>query len=587
MLMQQVAIYARVSSEQQADAHTIDSQLTALRARVGADRFVLLPDEEFVDEGYSGATLVRPALERLRDVAAAGGLDRLYVHSPDRLARRYAYQVLLVEEFRHAGVEVVFLNHALGETPEDDLLLQVQGMIAEYERAKILERSRRGKRHAAAQGSINVLCGAPYGYRYVRKDEGGGHARFEVLLDEARVVRQIFEWLGKDRQSIGEVRRRLQRAGERTRNGKQVWDRATIWGMLKNPAYAGMAAFGKTRAGPMAPRLRVARHRPLQPHRAVSVTDVAPDEWIGIPVPAIVSRDLFAAVQAQLEENRKRARQGQRGARYLLQGLLCCAQCGYAYYGKALSPSTRKGHPREYAYYRCIGTDAYRFGGERLCDNHQVRTDRLDAAVWQEVRQVLEEPERLVQEYQRRLASASANPKQVDLTLVSTQLRKLRQGIGRLIDSYAEGIIEKADFEPRVARLKERIAGLEDQQRALESEASLERQLQLVVGQMEDFTRTITANLEEVDWTTQREIIRTLVVRVEIDRDAVQVVFRIDPRSTDPDPGRTVLQDCWRGEHAALRSARVSGKERGTVHHAGGQPGAHRPPQGGEGSESG
>jgi site-specific DNA recombinase len=236
---QVVAIYARVSSEQQADAHTIASQVAALRDRVAADGQTLAPEEEFIDEGYSGATLVRPSLERLRDLAAAGGLDRLYVHSPDRLARRYAYQVLLVDELRQAGVEVAFLNRALGQTPEDDLLLQVQGMIAEYERAKILERSRRGKRHAAAMGSVNVLCGAPYGYRYVPKYEGGGQARFEIVLDEARIVRQIFTWVGGQRLSIGEVCRRLKSAGERTRTGKPVWDRSTVWALLKNPAYRG------------------------------------------------------------------------------------------------------------------------------------------------------------------------------------------------------------------------------------------------------------------------------------------------------------------------------------------------------------
>ena len=134
----------------------------------------LMPDERFCDEGYSGATLVRPALERLRDAVAAGHLDRIYVHSPDRLARRYAYQVLLIDEFRRAGVEVVFLNRSIGLSPEDDLLLQVQGMVAEYERAKILERSRRGKRHAAHQGEVSVLSGAPYGYRYIGKHIGGG-----------------------------------------------------------------------------------------------------------------------------------------------------------------------------------------------------------------------------------------------------------------------------------------------------------------------------------------------------------------------------------------------------------------------------
>ena len=134
----QVAICARVSSDQQAEAHTVASQVAALRERVGTEGLALPAAMQFIDEGYSGATLVRPALERLRDVVAAGAVDRLYVHSPDRLARKYAYQVLLVDEFRRAGVEVMFLNRALGQSPEDDLLLQVQGMIAEYERAKII-----------------------------------------------------------------------------------------------------------------------------------------------------------------------------------------------------------------------------------------------------------------------------------------------------------------------------------------------------------------------------------------------------------------------------------------------------------------
>src|SRR4051812_27499525 len=246
----QAALYARVSSEQQADAHTIASQVAALRERVTADGLALPPEREFLDAGYRGATLVRPALERLRDLAAAGGLDRVYVHSPDRLARKYAYQVLLLDEWQRAGVEVVFLNRALSQSPEDDLLLQVQGMVAEYERAKILERSRRGKRHAAQAGSPSVLSGAPFGYRYVNVTEGGGHARYESVPEQARVVQQIFAWIGRERASLGEVCRRLQQAGEPSPKGKSYWDRSTVWGILKNPAYLGQAAFGKTREIP-------------------------------------------------------------------------------------------------------------------------------------------------------------------------------------------------------------------------------------------------------------------------------------------------------------------------------------------------
>ena len=145
----QGALYARVSSDQQSQAQTIQSQLMALRARLEADGVQLAPHGEFVDDGYSGSTLISPALERLRDAVANGSVDRLYVHFFDRLACKYAYQVLLVDEWQRAGIEIVFLNRALGDSSEDELLLQVQGMIAEYERAKILERSRRGKRHKA------------------------------------------------------------------------------------------------------------------------------------------------------------------------------------------------------------------------------------------------------------------------------------------------------------------------------------------------------------------------------------------------------------------------------------------------------
>jgi site-specific DNA recombinase len=248
---------------------------------------------------------------------------------------------LLVDEFRRMGVDIVFLNRELGRSPEDDLLLQVQGMISEYERAKIIERHRRGKRHAAHVGSVNVLSGAPFGYRYISKGEAGGQARYEILHDEARVMQQIFEWIGRDRLTIGEVCRRLNKTAERTRFSKRTWDRSVVWAALKNPAYIGEAAFGKTRTEAFRPALRQQRGRPAQPRRPQRHVDAPPEEWIKIPVPAIVDTDLFKAVQQQLEENRSHARQGKRGARYLLQGLICCKACGYAYYGKAISPSSR------------------------------------------------------------------------------------------------------------------------------------------------------------------------------------------------------------------------------------------------------
>jgi len=547
MSLLQGALYARVSSDQQSQAQTIQSQLTALRARLEADGVQLAPHGEFVDDGYSGSTLIRPALERLRDAVANGGIDRLYVHSPDRLARKYAYQVLLVDEWQRAGLEIVFLNHELGASPEDELLLQVQGMIAEYERAKILERSRRGKRHKAQVGAVSVLAGAPYGYRYVTVGEGGGQARYEVCEEEAQVVRQVFTWVGRERLSIGEVCRRLRAAGVPTRSGKSWWDRTSVWDMLRNPAYRGEAAFGKTRAGALQPRLRAQRGRPLQPRRARSTQDVPAAEWLLIPVPALVSEELFDAVAGQLEENRRRARIHRRGARYLLQGLVVCACCGYAYYGKPVSNRARKGHPRDYAYYRCVGTDAYRFGGQRVCTNPQVRTDRLEQAVWQQICQLLQDPERLVHEYERRLRAAQKPPGQGDGDILDKQIAKLRQGISRLIDGYSEGYIDKGEFEPRIRRFKERLEVLESQAERLRDERQRHAELQLIIGRLEEFAAKVSAGLEGLDWSGRRELIRTLVKRVEIDQERVNVVFRVED-TMGGSGNRPFLHHCRRGE---------------------------------------
>jgi site-specific DNA recombinase len=166
-------------------------------------------------------------------------------------------------------------------------------MIAEYERAKIIERNRRGKRHAARSGSVSVFSCAPYGYRYVTKREGNGQARYEIDTEEARVVKQIFDWFVGERVSLREVSRRLTKAGERSRKGKTFWDRAVIWEMLRNPAYVGEAAFGKTRTGSMRPRLRSYRGRPAQPKRGYSYFDVPRDEWITISVPALIDKQVF------------------------------------------------------------------------------------------------------------------------------------------------------------------------------------------------------------------------------------------------------------------------------------------------------
>jgi site-specific DNA recombinase len=219
--MRMAAIYARVSSEPQREENTIASQTAAL-IEFAKSRDLEVPGEWVCeDEGYSGATLERPGLERVRDLAAEGQIQVMLAYSPDRLSRKYAYQILLLEEFARHGVETVFVKSPQGDSAEDQLLVQFQGMIAEYERAQILERSRRGKRHRAQSGEVSVLSNAPYGYRYIRKTDEAP-AAYVVDEGEARVVRRVYEMYTVEGLSIGEITRRINAEGIPTRKAKQA-----------------------------------------------------------------------------------------------------------------------------------------------------------------------------------------------------------------------------------------------------------------------------------------------------------------------------------------------------------------------------
>ena len=372
---------------------------------------------------------------------------------------------------------------------------------------------------------------------------------FEIVFEEARIVQQIFGWIGQERCTISEVCRRLQQAGVHTQTGKAYWNHKTIWDMLKNPAYKGEAAFGKTRSGPLDPRLRAPKGRPSQSKRGYSPKNVPPEEWITIAVPALIDAALFEAAQEQLQENKQRARIPEKGTRYLLQGLLLCSQCGYAYCGRT--------NDARNAYYRCSGSDASRFGGTRLCHNKEVRIDRLDGVVWQEVCQLLEEPHRMEQEYRRRLEPPQEQGEQGGL---ETQLGKLRRGIARLIDSYAEGLIDKTEFEPRVARMRERVQHLEEQLQHLKKQTEVEEEVRLIWDTFETFSTKVQAGLQNADWQTRRDIIRALVKRVEIDEQQIRVVFRVSPTMVPSSSQHAShnWQHCGRRVHSCGRKAAIT-----------------------------
>jgi site-specific DNA recombinase len=181
-----------------------------------------------------------------------------------------------------------------------------------------------------------------------------------------------------------------------------------------------------------------------------------------------------------------------------------------------------------------------------------VRTDRLDAAVWEQARSLLSQPDRLRAEYDRRVRVAQSGEGTQERSVMEARARKLRTAIGRLIDAYAEGLIEKGEFEPRISRLKERLTQAEEQERRLAEEAAQVQEMTLLVSRLDAFAASVQQRLDEVDWETQRTLIRTLVKQVTIDREEVHIVFRINPDTLPAPPTDASLHDCWGRDHPAL-----------------------------------
>src|SRR5215831_18437606 len=454
--MRMAAIYARVSSEQQREENTIASQTAALTEFAQSHDLEVPKDWVFEDEGYSGATLERPGLERVRDLAAEGQIQVVLAYSPDRLSRKYAYQILLIEELARHGVETLFVKSPRGNSPEDQLLVQFQGMIAEYERAQILERSRRGKRHRAHAGEVSVMSGAPYGYRYIRKTDEMP-AAYVIDEGEARIVRRVYEMYTVEGLSIGEITRRLNREGIAPRKASR-WERSVVWGILRNPAYRGVACFGKTH---LAARMQM---RPQRRRGATTPSNTTGHqrprhEWIEIPVPALVTEEAFARAQELLYHNKIRSRR-RTIAPSVVQGLVGCAKCGYALSRVSTQTSARKLH-----YYKCIGSDSWRKLGGPVCDNNQfIRQELLDQTVWAEVVRLLQDPVLIQQELDRRLAAArTSDPTRKREQSLQRELSHVSKGIERLLTAYQEGLLS-------LEQLRERMPALRHRQQTLRAE---------------------------------------------------------------------------------------------------------------------
>ena len=515
--MKAAAIYARVSSEQQKEENTIASQTAALVDFARGQGYSVPDDWVIEDEGFSGASLLRPGLERLRDLAAEGYIQAVLIHSPDRLSRKYAYQVLLTEEFARHGVETIFLKAPHSGTPEDQLMLQFQGMIAEYERAQILERSRRGKRHRAKAGEVSVLGGAPYGYRYIRKTSEAS-ARYETDAAEAEVVRLVYDKYTVGGLSIGAIARLLRGMGVPTRR-RVRWERSVVWAILRNPAYKGTACFNKTQTGPRQKVTKPFRLSGRAVHGDKSSSHERPrDEWIEIPVPAIVSEETFALAAERLTDN-KRFAPRRTIEPSIVQGLVSCRKCGYA-----LSRSSTRTSARKIHYYRCLGSDAWRHLGGAVCDCRPVRQDLLDRLVWQEVIHLIEDPTLIRAELDRRLdAARAAEPTKRRREALERELTRIRKSMERLITAYQEDLLSLDELRRRMPELRAREQSVRAERQAILDQAADQISFLRLAETLTAFLQRLRQSAETLEIAERQKVVRLLVKEVLVDNDTITI----------------------------------------------------------------
>jgi site-specific DNA recombinase len=516
------AIYARVSTERQAERGTIGSQVQALRAHLAAAGDE--PAGEYCDDGCSGARLDRPGLDALRDAAEAGLFEVVRCLSPDRLARSYAYQVLILDELARLGVRVAFTD-APGLDPGDPqakLLTQVQGVIAEYERAKIGERYRRGKLFRARAGEV-ISWKAPYGYRRVPRGPDGP-AHLEIFEPEAAVARRIFA----DRAAgttIRQICRQLNADAVPTPTGSRaVWGTSTLDRILRNEAYIGRTYFNRTET---VPDLRPGHHSRQVPRPRA--------DWIAIPCPSVIADHTFqAAGKASTDNSKWSPRRAEPGA-WLLRGLVKCGPCG-------VGTSCHKMRGRNgtwHRYYYCHNHDPLRAGGQdRRCPERNIRADALDEFVFGQIRAALLDPALLLAGEHAITAHTPIPDDQLLAAELARLDRKLDAARGehrRLIDLYQAGLIDMPELQRRAAAITARQHELEHKRASLAGQrADLARGNRLRRN-VEGFAARVAAIIDQLDPAQQQKLLRLLIEDVQVTGWHVQIRLRIP--LDDPPPG--------------------------------------------------
>jgi site-specific DNA recombinase len=510
-----VALYARVSTTRQEQAATIESQVAELESYAQAQGYEINEKLIFLDQAVSGTCLARPALDRLRDVAYEGGIDMLLCLSPDRLARQYVHQRLLLDEFQRWRVSVLFINQPnLEDTPQNRLLLGVQGLFSEYEREVIRDRLRRGRLHRIRQGG-RCFHPAPFGYRYIPVKEPNG-GRWEIDSQEAAVVQQIFAWYTQEGWSLRKIATQLNDSGVPVRRKGGRWNAGRISVILEKHAYTGKTYYNRYRTRPeTVGRLRKqGRGRLVTPDSVIRPRE----EWIAVNTPAIISLEVWQRAQDQRMYNQRFSPRNNHTAVYLLRGLMVCGVCGGLMIGKSR-------HKDPYTYYRCE-----RGGKHRLPDVPQhtctVNTQDADDAVWQAVAKLLQEPERLAQAWAD--LNATEPPSQQEVKRLEHRSRQLERQWQRILDAFQDGLLEKEELAQRKQALDRELTQLQSLlAQAQEVQQQNQNRLQ-TVQDFAEFSQRMLGTLENPTEEVKREIIRLLVDHIVVEDDAI-VIHHIVP----------------------------------------------------------
>ena len=517
-----VALYARVSTERQAERGTIGSQLAVLREHVSAEGHELAG--EYIDDGHSGARLDRPGLDTLRDAAESGLFEAVWCLSPDRLARAYAYQVLVLDELARFGIKVHFSDapDLAADDPQAVLLTQVQGVIAEYEKAKIAERYRRGKLFRARAGEVTTWK-APYGYRRIARSEATGPAHLEIYEPEAAVVRRIFaDRIGGT--TIREICRHLNAEAVPSPTGRPTWGHSTLGRLLRNEAYVGRVYYNRTET--------VAAPGPVRRTRQV----VRPrEEWIAIDCPPIVTDEQFQAASRVAHDNSQWSPRRAEPGTFLLKGLVKCGVCKVGTNAHKMRGRNGTWH----RYYYCRNHDPLRAGGEEhRCPERNIRADALDEFVFDHVRAALTEPALLLAGEQ---AVALAQPIPDD-ELLATELARLDRKIDsanaerrRLVDLFQAGLIEMPELQRRSREVAARHDELTTKRIALGAERTALAHGNMLRHRVNDFAQQIRGVIDQLDRPQRQQLMRLLIEDVHVTGSHVQIQLRIPLDPPDPD----------------------------------------------------